>query len=71
MPNHGVFATKVASAVSTPIVANTGIPYVVGTAPVHAALNPAKVKTPVLVTTWDECKENLGYSTDWKTCPSL
>ena len=67
MPNHGVFVQEQATAVSTPVVATSGIPFVVGLAPAHAATNPAKANTPVLVTSWDEAVEKLGFSYDWKT----
>lgn len=64
---HGVYVNEQATEVSTPMVAASGIPYVVGLAPVHAAAVPAKVNTPVLCTSWAEAVEKLGYSEDWKT----
>lgn len=67
MPNHGVYVQEQATAVSTPVVATSGIPFVVGLAPVHSATKPAKANTPVLVTSWDEAVEKLGFSYDWKT----
>lgn len=63
--NHGVYVAEQATAVSTPQVAASGIPFVVGTAPVQAAENPAKANVPVLCTSWAEAVENLGYSDDW------
>jgi hypothetical protein len=67
MANLGVHVYEVATSVSTPRVADVGIPYVVGTAPVHAAKNPAKANTPTLVTSWDEAVEKFGFSyDDWK-----
>lgn len=67
MANPGVHVYEQATAVSTPAVAQVGIPFVVGTAPVHAAENPAKANVPVLVTSWKEAVQKLGYSEDWKT----
>lgn len=67
MPNHGVYVSEQATAVSTPVVADSGIPFVVGTAPAHAAASPAKVNVPVVVTSWNEAVEKLGFSYDWKT----
>lgn len=64
---HGVYVDEQATAVSTPVVAASGIPFVVGLAPVHAAAVPAKANTPVLCTSWAEAVEKLGYSEDWKT----
>ena len=62
----GVRTYEQATSVSTPNVAKVGIPFVVGTAPVHSAKKPAKPNTPVLATSWDEAVEKLGFSYDWK-----
>ncbi len=51
---------------SIPVVAGSGVPYFVGTAPVHTAAKPAKPNTPVLCASWDEAVEKLGFSYDWK-----
>lgn len=55
-----------ATSVLTPAVAESGIPFVVGTAPVHTAERPAAVGVPVLCTSWDEAVAQLGYSENWK-----
>lgn len=65
--NLGVHVYEKATAVSTPVVADAGIPFVVGLAPAHAAASPAKANVPVLATSWDEAVEKLGFSYDWKT----
>ena len=65
MPNHGVFVRQAATSVSTPNVAECGIPFVIGTAPVQSAENPAGAGVPVLCTSWAEAVEKLGYSNDW------
>ena len=65
MANHGVYAFERATSISTPVVAATGIPFVVGVAPIQAAENPAAVGVPVLCTSWNEFVEKLGYSEDW------
>lgn len=64
---HGVYVNEEETAISTPMVAASGIPYVVGLAPVHTAANPAKANVPVLCTSWAEAVEKLGYTEDWKT----
>lgn len=64
--NHGVNVGEQATSVSTPIVAETGIPFVVGSAPVQSAANPAKKGVPVLCTSWDEAVDKLGYSDNWE-----
>ena len=55
------------TSVSTPVVAESGVPFVVGTAPVHSAESPAALFTPVLCTDWEDAVKKLGYSDDWKT----
>lgn len=64
--NHGVNVTEQPTSVSTPVVAASGVPFVVGTAPVQSADSPAKSVIPVLCTSWAEAVEKLGYSDDWK-----
>lgn len=65
MANHGVYVSQVATSVSTPAVADVGIPFVIGTAPVQSANSPASLNTPILCTSWDDAVEALGYSEDW------
>lgn len=65
--NHGVYVTEQATSVSTPNVAASGIPFVVGTAPVQSAAKAVKPNMPVLCRSWDEAVQQLGYSEDWKT----
>jgi len=66
MPNLGIHVYEKATAVAIPVVADVGIPFVVGLAPVHTAAKPAKANVPVLCTSWDEAVEKLGFSYDWK-----
>ena len=67
--NLGVHVRQQATAVSTPVLADVSIPFVVGAAPAHSAATPAKAKVPVLCTSWDEAVEKLGFSYDWKAYP--
>lgn len=64
--NYGIHASEAATSISTPVVADSGLPFVVGTAPLHTAENPAEVMKPVLCTSWSEAVEKLGFSYDWK-----
>lgn len=66
MPNLGIHVNEKGTAVSTPVTASSGIPFFVGTAPVHTAAKPAKSNYPVLCASWDEAVEKLGFSSDWK-----
>ncbi len=65
MANHGVYVSEQATSVGTPVVANSGIPFVVGSAPVQSADAPAQVGAPVLCTSFEEAKAKLGYSEEW------
>lgn len=65
MEKHGVNVSQQATSVSTPVVAESGVPFFIGTAPVQSAANPAAAGVPVLCTSWEEAVEKLGYSDDW------
>ena len=67
MAKLGVHVFEKATSVQTPKVATVGIPFVVGTAPVQSAAKPTKSNVPVLVTSWDEAVEKLGFSYDWES----
>jgi len=67
MPTHSVHVSEQASSVLAPVIAQSGIPYVIGTAPVHAADNPATVNVPTICYSFEEAVEKLGYSDDWET----
>ena len=62
---HGVYVSEIATAVTVPVVADCGIPFVIGAAPVHLAENPAASEVPVLVTSWEEFVDKFGYSEEW------
>lgn len=62
---HGIYVSRQAAADSTPVVAESGIPYVVGTAPVQTATLPNPVGIPVLCTSWQDVLARIGYSDDW------
>lgn len=64
--NLGVHVSRQDTAVPTKNEAATGVPFVVGTAPVQSAAKPAKPNRPVLVRSWDEAVEQLGFDYDWK-----
>lgn len=66
---HGVYAQEKATSLVTPLVADVGIPFVVGAAPVQSAGSPARPNVPVLCTSWDEAVAKLGFSYDWEAYP--
>lgn len=65
--NHGVYVTERESSITTPNVAESGIPFVVGTAPIQSAANPAAVGVPVACTSWADFVDKFGYSDNWKS----
>lgn len=64
--NLGVNASRVSPKTSSPNVAKVGIPYFVGTAPVHMAEKAGRAGAPVLCNSWDEAVSRLGFSDDWE-----
>lgn len=67
MSNHGVFARTLASENSPTNAATSGIPFVIGSAPLSEA--PAATRgtagTPYLITSFAEAEAVLGYDDDW------
>lgn len=60
---HGVRKGKRATSVSTPVVADSGIHFVVGTAPVQTTAGA--VNEAVLCNSYAEAVQAVGYSEDW------
>lgn len=65
MPEHGIKVSQQSTGVATPNVAKSGIPFVIGAAPVQSAVSPAAVGAPVLCTSWGEAVSKLGFSENW------
>lgn len=63
--NHGVGTNELATQVAEPQITLSGIPVVVGTAPVHLAKNP-KVNEPVYAKNYQDAVDALGYVEDFK-----
>lgn len=61
---HGIETSKLRTSVSTPATVASGIHFVVGTAPVHTI--DGKVNEVVLLNTYEEAAQLIGYSDDWK-----
>lgn len=61
---HGVGTSRKETSVSTPVVAESGIIFAVGAAPVHMA--DGKVNEVIMANTYDEAVKALGYSDDWE-----
>lgn len=64
---HGVYIQENPTSITPPLNADSGVQVVVGTAPINLTKNPEEaVNKPILVTSWKEAIENLGYSDDWE-----
>jgi len=71
--NHGVKINELATQVSEPQSTLSGIPVVIGTAPVNIAKNP-KINELVYAETYESAVEALGYSEDFENytlCQSI
>lgn len=63
---HGIYVQENPTSVVPPIVSNSGVQVVVGTAPINLAKDPlGVVNKPIIAYSWKEAIENLGYSDDW------
>ncbi|SDD89692.1 phage tail sheath family protein [Sporomusa acidovorans] len=63
---HGIYPSEVPTSVIPPIEAESGLPVVFGTAPLHLASASAGANNPVLAYTYAEAVAAFGYSDDWK-----
>jgi hypothetical protein len=72
---HGVYILENSTSVTPPIISDSGIQVIVGTAPVNLAKDPANaVNNPILCYSFAEAVEALGYSDDWESftlCQSM
>ena len=66
MANHGVYVTQNETSLSTPNEAQSGIPFVVGIAPLGSDAT-ATAGTPVLCSSFNEFKAACGYNDTWST----
>lgn len=64
MINHGIYVKKNPMP-STPVVTTSGIPFVIGAAPVQAG-DPTNVGKPVACYSMKDAKAAFGYSEDWE-----
>lgn len=64
---HGAYVQEVSSGVAAPKKNETGLHVIFGTAPVNKAADPEKaVNQLILVNTYEEAVEKLGYSGDYE-----
>lgn len=60
---HGASASKQETSISTPVTTNSGVHFIVGTAPIHTV--DGKVNEVILANNYTEAVSQLGYSTNW------
>ncbi len=63
--NHGISVTQADTSLSAPVIAASGIPFAVGTAPIHTV--GGKANEVIMCGTYAQAAAALGYSGDWKT----
>lgn len=72
---HGVYVSENATSLTAPVTGTAGLQVVVGTAPVNMAKNPAAaVNKPLLVNSYAEAVEAVGYNNDFASytlCQSI
>lgn len=67
---HGIYTSRVSNAGSLTTRAQGTIPVYIGTAPIHLATDYVsgggdKVNTPILINSYREAEQIIGYSDDW------
>lgn len=63
---HGVYAREQATSMVAPVTGTAGLQVVIGTAPVHLLEKPEEaVNKPILVGSFKEAAESVGYSSDF------
>ena len=63
---HGVYTSEVATSMVAPITGTAGLQVIVGTAPVNMLKDPAAaVNVPLLVSSYKEAVEAVGYLPDF------
>ena len=64
---HGVSTREVDTSVSTPVTADSGIPFIVGAAPAHTV--GGAVNEPIMCMNYAEAVSAMGYSDDFTKYP--
>jgi hypothetical protein len=66
---HGVTWRDVPTSIVAPVVADSGIPFIVGSTPVHQIKpeNRPKPNTPRVYYSYEDAVSEMGYSSDWRS----
>lgn len=65
---HGIYIAG-QQAASALVTATSGIPFVIGVSPIHAASKPAAVGIPIMCNSMTDFTQQFGYSEDWEKYP--
>jgi uncharacterized protein len=61
---HGVTYREVPTSIVAPVVADSGIPVIIVTAPIHLAPNPAPINVPRIYFSYAEAVNEMGFTSD-------
>lgn len=62
---HGIYVQERATNIAMTTATGSGVPVIIGTAPIHLATQPAPITRPVLCYNLQEFTKNFGYSDDF------
>jgi uncharacterized protein len=62
---HGVTWRDVPTSIVAPVKADSGIPIIIGAAPVHMAISPAPPNTPRVYMQYEDAVREMGFSKDF------
>ena len=66
---HGVYTSEVPTSLISPVQGESGLPVIVGTAPIHLATDEEamqNVNKPKLIYSYEEAVSQFGFSRDWE-----
>lgn len=66
---HGVYTSEVPTSLISPVQGESGLPVIVGTAPIHLASDEdamQNVNKPKLIYSYEEAVNQFGFSRDWE-----
>src|SRR5215475_918295 len=66
---RGVTWREIPTSIVAPVTADSGVPYVVGAAPIFQVDGPHYVNKPRVYLDYESAVAEMGYSDDWFTYP--
>jgi Bacteriophage tail sheath protein len=71
---HGVTWRDIPTSIVAPVIADSGVPFIVGSAPVQQIENPPLPNRPRVYFNYEDAVKEMGYSDDWRSytlCQSI